>query len=124
MPSGHGAFPRCRLLTSRLLPHGCALAFAHLDVDADFRQEEERGGVAAPYFPGFFGLCLVATGHDASEFGRASALSRTCCYPNKIEFSLLRRKGGCVLGRQLALSATRVQVFIFSSLRHQGSSIM
>ena len=41
------------------------MAFAHLDVDSDFRQEEERGGVAAPYVPGFFGLCLVAPGHPS-----------------------------------------------------------
>lgn len=55
---------------------------------------------------------------DPWECGRASGVSLTYCYRHKIEFSSLRRKRECLLGRQLAKPATLVQIFICSPLRN------
>lgn len=117
--------PECRLLASCMLPHGCELALTAPDMASHFREKkkgEERKQKKSPIsqmtsiyvsWPEMYHRASP----DPWESGRASVLSWTYCYPNKIKFSLLRRKRECLLGRQLAISDMLVQIFIFSSLR-------
>lgn len=110
-------FPFCHYLCVGFRPHVYCLMTARQFLCLKMQhlisgRKKKGGGEAAPYFPDI-NLCLMT--RNVSQgiprfmgIGQSKFLCGTYCYPNKTEFSLLRRVGEWLLGRQLATSATLV----------------